>query len=270
MRRRKLWQLINCRFCSQQAIRIARRQHRTGDRSAHAVEVIKKRLLISDRNPCPIRIRWIERVAGKAGRIMTPNAPEIIDVNSQQFEELLERAASNTLRDEDLELMRSLFASYAGFFQIVGDKNTTIARLRKMMFGATSETSQNVCIGHGSNQLPGDALNGDAPDDAAGNHEDEEPSTPGHGRYSAGDYPGADQVDVSNPELSPGDTCPECTQGTLYEKPPGVLVRFVGQAPLHATVYRRQKLRCHLCGKLFTARFPPASVTASTITRWPA
>ena len=75
---------------------------------------------------------------------MTPNAPEIIDVNSQQFEELLERAASNTLRDEDLELMRSLFASYAGFFQIVGDKNTTIARLRKMMFGATSETSQNV------------------------------------------------------------------------------------------------------------------------------
>lgn len=35
-----------------------------------------------------------------------------------------------------------------------------------------------------------------------------------------------------------------------------MLVRFVGQAPLHATVYRRQKLRCHLCGKLFTAPIP--------------
>ena len=35
-----------------------------------------------------------------------------------------------------------------------------------------------------------------------------------------------------------------------------MLVRFVGQAPLHATVYRLQKLRCHLCGKLFTAPAP--------------
>lgn len=37
---------------------------------------------------------------------MTRKAPEIIEVNSQQFEEILERASSNTLRDEDTELMR--------------------------------------------------------------------------------------------------------------------------------------------------------------------
>ena len=35
-----------------------------------------------------------------------------------------------------------------------------------------------------------------------------------------------------------------------------MLVRFTGQAPLHATVYRMQKLRCHLCGKLLTAPIP--------------
>ena len=45
-------------------------------------------------------------------------------------------------------------------------------------------------------------------------------------------------------------------KGTLYEKTPSVLVRFVGQAPLGATVYRMQKLRCHLCGKIFTAPEP--------------
>ena len=76
---------------------------------------------------------------GKAGRIMTRKAPKIIEVTSQRFDELLERAASNTLRDDDMELMRQIFASYSGFFQIVGDKNTTIARLRKLMFGATTE-----------------------------------------------------------------------------------------------------------------------------------
>jgi transposase len=137
----------------------------------------------------------------------------------------------------------------------VGDKKTTIARLRKLMFGATSEKSKNV-LGDAedvANQPPGDAS-----DDASADSEDDDSSDsrPGHGRYAADDYPGADQVDVSHPELSPGDACPDCGQGTLYEKAPGVLVRFVGQAPLHATVYRRQKLRCHLCGKLFTAPVP--------------
>ena len=83
-------------------------------------------------------------MARKAGQIMTRRAAEIIEVTSQRIEELLERAASNTLRDEDTELMRDIFASYTGFFQIVGDKSTTIARLRKLMFGATSEKSKNV------------------------------------------------------------------------------------------------------------------------------
>jgi hypothetical protein len=35
------------------------------------------------------------------------------------------------------------------------------------------------------------------------------------------------------------------------------LVRIRGQAPLGATVYELQKLRCHLCGKIFTASAPP-------------
>jgi len=37
---------------------------------------------------------------------------------------------------------------------------------------------------------------------------------------------------------------------------PGVVIRIVGQAPLQATVYELQKLRCHLCGKVFTAPMP--------------
>jgi transposase len=35
-----------------------------------------------------------------------------------------------------------------------------------------------------------------------------------------------------------------------------VLIRLVGQAPVQAKVYRLQKLRCNLCGKVFTARQP--------------
>ncbi len=190
---------------------------------------------------------------------MTNQSPEIIDVNSQQIEELLERASANTLREEDTELMRQIFDSYTQFFQIVGDKKTTIARLRKMLFGASTEKTE---------KLVGDTDEPDSPasDDSCGEHDDSSDNTatgedasqrpPGHGRYGADDYPGADQVTVTHPTLAVGDDCPECQKGTLYEKTPSVLVRFVGQAPLQATVYRLQKLRCHLCGKVFTAPAP--------------
>ena len=197
-------------------------------------------------------------MARKAGRIMTRKTPEIIEVTSQQFDEILERAASNTLRDEDTELMRSIFESYAGFFQIVGNKNTTIARLRKLMFGATSEKSKNVLgDAEDASNPPASDTSDDTPADSDSDQgKDSSESPPGHGRHGADDYPGADQVEVKHPKHTAGDVCPDCGQGTLYEKSPGVLVRFIGQAPLHATVYRMQKLRCHLCGKLFTAPVP--------------
>ncbi len=40
---------------------------------------------------------------------------------------------------------------------------------------------------------------------------------------------------------------------------PGRIIRIRGQAPLGANVYELQKLRCHLCGTLFTAS-PPDGV----------
>ena len=189
--------------------------------------------------------------------MMTKQSPEIIEVNSQKIEELLDRAASNTFRNEDTELMRQFFESYAGFFQMVGDKNTTIARLRKIMFGSTSEKSK-VVLGDDkdpSSSPPGDDAT-DNPTDTVETDEEDSESPSGHGKHGADDYPGAEQVQINHPTLAAGDDCPACGQGTLYEKSPGVLVRFIGQAPLQATVYRMQKLRCHVCGKTFTAPAP--------------
>ena len=46
-------------------------------------------------------------------------------------------------------------------------------------------------------------------------------------------------------------------KGKLYPFwEPGVEVRIVGRAPLDATVYELEKLRCNLCGKIFTAQVP--------------
>jgi len=50
---------------------------------------------------------------------------------------------------------------------------------------------------------------------------------------------------------------PDCQKGKVYEvAKSGVLVRIVGQAPVQAKVYELQRLRCNLCGKVFTAQVP--------------
>src|SRR5581483_4949707 len=81
---------------------------------------------------------------------------------------------------------------------------------------------------------------------------------PGHGRNGADRYAGATRVKIRHASLEPGDPCPDCGAGTAYlMAKPGVLVRFVGQPPVAATIYELEKLRCNLCGQIFTAQ-PPA------------
>jgi transposase len=79
---------------------------------------------------------------------------------------------------------------------------------------------------------------------------------------------GARTIEVRHGTLQAGDRCPECQRGKVYQQPvPTFLVRVVGQAPLGATVYALEKLRCNLCGEVFTAEAPegvgPAKYDAS-------
>src|ERR1700676_4607118 len=86
-------------------------------------------------------------------------------------------------------------------------------------------------------------------------------SAQGHGRNGASSYTGAKKVVVPHPTLHTGDHCPGCEKGKVYpllgpNKEPRALVRVVGQAPLAATVYELDRLRCNLCGEVFTAPEP--------------
>ena len=79
----------------------------------------------------------------------------------------------------------------------------------------------------------------------------------GHGRNGAASYTGAKKIVVPHPTLQAGDACPGCQKGKVYpQKEPRVLVRIVGQAPLAATLYELGRLRCNLCGEVFTAPEP--------------
>jgi hypothetical protein len=72
------------------------------------------------------------------------------------------------------------------------------------------------------------------------------PPRPGHGRNGANAFAGAQKVTIQHAKLNAGDVCPECERGKVYrQKEPKPLVRVIGQAPLAATVYELERLRCN-------------------------
>ncbi len=188
---------------------------------------------------------------------MKQTTPRIIELDTNKLEEILGRAEA-ALGEEDYQTIKAVVESYAYIADLVGDKNTTIYRLRKMLFGAKTEKMAAV-VGSGTDmrvpQSPDDDVRAELPQKTNAENDSLTPLQ-GHGRNGADAYYGAEKIHVHHPSLQAGDACPDCGQGTVYEARPGVLVRIVGQAPVQAKVYQIQKLRCNLCGKVFTAQSP--------------
>jgi transposase len=99
------------------------------------------------------------------------------------------------------------------------------------------------------------------PEDSSGNSgkqpDPDTPPPPGHGRNGADAFSGARRVEIKHQTLTHGDRCPECSQGNVYrQQEPKILVRIAGQAPLAATIFSLERLRCGACGQVFTAQEP--------------
>jgi transposase len=194
-----------------------------------------------------------------AGGCRMRNAPELIDVDSEELEDVLRRV-EQALDEKDSSLVRRVFESYAYVTELVEDKDTSIRRLRQLLFGSRTEKTDSV-VGQKTKTPdatgPRDAVaDADLAGGARNTDESNAPAAKGHGRNGAAAYRGAERIDVPHPSLRAGDACPACGEGTVYDKAPGVLVRITGQPPLAAKIYRLQKLRCHLCGQVFTADAP--------------
>ena len=65
-------------------------------------------------------------------------------MNDQKQQELLRRIEGAGLEEGDVKLIRAVFESYAYVTELIDDKNTSINRLRKLLFGARTEKTANV------------------------------------------------------------------------------------------------------------------------------
>ena len=74
---------------------------------------------------------------------MVQAKPTIIELDMDKLEDVLHRAKGK-LDEEDFAMVKALADAYAYLTEVVGDKNTSIARLRKLLFGAKTEKTARV------------------------------------------------------------------------------------------------------------------------------
>lgn len=153
-----------------------------------------------------------------------------VDVNLDELDRVLDGARQAPLSEADYDKLKDALHALAALLVRPRPTEKTSAVLEE---AAGPETGV-----------------GTAPDTNA-------PPPPGHGRHGAETFGGARKIEIAHPQLKHGDRCPECEKGNIYgQKEPKVLVRIVGQAPLAATVYSLERLRCGACGQVFTAQEP--------------
>ena len=123
----------------------------------------------------------------------------------------------------------------------VNEKSTSIKRLLKMIFGSKTEKGKNGGKSTGRKKT-----------------DKKKKKAKGHGRNGADTYTGAETVAISHQTLHHCEPCPACEDGRPYrQSSPGVVVRIKRTAPLWGTVYELEKMRCNICGKIFTADLQP-------------
>lgn len=165
----------------------------------------------------------------------------------QELHDIVARARSRPLSEEECAKLLASLSTLGWLHQELGQQTLTLARLRSLFGLSTSEKTRDVLA--------------DQPDEKAERENErleeecaakglEKPK--GHGRNAASDYAGAERISVTHGSLSGGDPCPRCPtnkRGKVYVLgEPHTLVRVVGQAPLRATVFELETLRCNLCG----------------------
>jgi transposase len=183
------------------------------------------------------------------------SSPTRRDLPLAELVAIVERAKSGALSETDYTTLKTAVDTLAFLTQELAAKGTTIERLRKMLFGPSSEKTSRVV---GANTADGehDAAAGSAGDSEKAAAGSERPKPAGHGRNGAAAYLGANKIKVPHATLSGGVGCPGCATGKVYPLPPSVLLRIQGMAPLAATVWECDRLRCNLCGEIFTAEAP--------------
>lgn len=169
--------------------------------------------------------------------------PSRREVDREALIQTLAQSRIRPLREDECKLLEEAVETLAFLTAEVERKGTTIERLRRWLFGASTERTDQVCP-----EITAEAPADGKPEEEGGAPpaKDKQPRRKGdsHGRNGRKDFPSAQRVRVDLVGLKPGDPCPECPNGKVYPlQEPKVLIRIKGMAPIEATVFELERMR---------------------------
>lgn len=160
-----------------------------------------------------------------------------IEITESEVNRRIDQIEALDCDSELREFLINTLQALVGLDKLLGMKETTLARLRKI-FNKQTEKIQ-------PNQSDNDP---DAAKSRGGRKA-------GQGNNSSEAYPYANQQNHQLEEhLHAGQSCPECNSGTLYEYIPGIFIKITGQPNFEATQHITEKVRCNSCGAIFEAK----------------
>ena len=170
--------------------------------------------------------------------------PEEVRRPKEEIDAFLARVFER-LGPGDHAIARGHVEAVRGLLEILVDKNLSVKRLRDMLFGSSSEKTGQVLGDDDAQKTEEPAL------------EEPEKKRKGHGRNGVAEYREAEEIHVPHATLHSGDLCPCCEKGRVYDTDrPGTEPRIKGRSPFEVKVYRPEKMRCNLCGEVYTAELP--------------
>ena len=195
---------------------------------------------------------------------------EIPKTNSSEIENLIEQIRKTNLEPGAKEKIERLLRTVLTLVEILQRKNTSIKKLRQMIFGKRTESHQKKKAEgqekEGKSENAGDdrpKASGDQEASAEGLaiESEEKQKRKGHGHRAASAYSGARIVKCRHESLKVGDDCPAWCGGHLYDlNEPTALIQFTGQPLIVATKYEREALRCAKCLQRYVAPLPEGVV----------
>jgi hypothetical protein len=190
------------------------------------------------------------------GKKKRQKTPQPLEISMEETEELLKRIDEKKLEDKDFERIKAFIKSFVFIRRLLERQRLSIKKLKDLIFGKT-EKSKNILPETESNKDK-DKAEGEVSDSGIKDPKKKkvENKKKGHGKNGASAYVGAEVVYVSHKKLKAGQLCLDCEEAKIYKYKDGIEIRIKGSAPLKATVYKLEKFRCALCGKIYTAELP--------------
>lgn len=172
-----------------------------------------------------------------------------MDISIEDLEKLLEEVRQGQLSSTSLQLIERIIILIQNLYIALKKKKVSIKEVKKIFFSDKEHNKQQTESKENKEEIDINKLK---------NTNQEKPKRKGHGRNGVDKYKGAKRVYSEHKQIKEGERCPDkkCKGHLKKYYRNAKFIRLEGQAPVAATIYEQEILRCSACQYCYTAPLP--------------